>query len=52
MGILSFLKIIMNDEKSIEEFLSDIDCDLLQYAEELREKVLTFIYLPTLTPQA
>ena len=34
-GILSFLKIRMNDKKSIEEFLSDIDSDLLQYAGEL-----------------
>ena len=29
------LKIRMNDKKSIEEFLSDIDSDLLQYAGEL-----------------
>ena len=42
-GILSFavLKIRMNDRKSIEEFLSDIDCDLLQYAGELRKKGFT-----------
>ena len=32
------LKIRMNDKKSIKEFLSDIDCDLLQYAGELRKK--------------
>ena len=31
----------MNNRKSIEEFLSDIDCDLLQYAVELREKGFT-----------
>jgi len=31
----------MNDSKSIEEFLSDIDCDLLQYAGELRKKGFT-----------
>ena len=29
---LAVLKIRMNDRKSIEEFLLDIDCDLLQYA--------------------
>jgi len=40
---LSFvvLKIAMNDRKSIEEFLSDIDCDLFQYAGELRKKGFT-----------
>ena len=42
-GILSFavFKITMNDRKSIEELLSDIDCDLLQYAGELRKKGFT-----------
>ena len=42
-GILSFVvwKITMNNRKSIEEFLSDIDCDLLQYAGELRKKGFT-----------
>ena len=41
--ILSFvvLKIKMNDKKSIKEFLSDIDIDLLQYGEELRKKEFT-----------
>ena len=36
MGILSFavLKIAMNERKSIEEFLWDIDCDLLQYEKK------------------
>ena len=45
MGILSFvvLKITMNDGKSIEEFLWDIDCDLLQYTGELRKKGFTSI---------
>ena len=39
-GILSFvvLKITMNDRKSIGEFLWDINCDLLQYAGDLRKK--------------
>ena len=32
----------MNDEKSIEGFLADIDCDLLQYVGEFRKKVFTF----------
>ena len=32
-----------NDKKSIVEFLSDIHCDLLQYAGELRKKRLTSI---------
>ena len=42
-GILSFvvLKITMNDRKSIGEFLWDIDCDLLQYAGDLRKKAFT-----------
>ena len=42
-GLLSFvvLKITMNDRKSIEEFPWDIDCDLLQYARELRKKGFT-----------
>ena len=31
----------MNDRKSIEEFPWDIDCDLLQYARELRKKGFT-----------
>ena len=31
----------MNDRKSIEEFLWDIDCDLLQYAGDLRKKGVT-----------
>ena len=31
----------MNDRKSIEEFPWDIDCDLLQYAGELRKKGFT-----------
>jgi len=35
------LKIRMNDRKSVEEFLSDIDCDLLQHTEELRKKGFT-----------
>ena len=41
--ILSFvaLKITMDDRKSIEEFLWDIDCDLLQYAGDLRKKGFT-----------
>jgi len=43
MGILPFavLKIRMNDRKSREKFLSDIDCDLLQYPGELRKKEFT-----------
>ena len=47
MGILSFvvLKITMKDRKSIEEFLWDIDCDLLQYTGELRKKGFTSIIL-------
>jgi len=42
-GILFFavLKIKMNDRKSREEFLSDIDCNLLQYLVELRKKEFT-----------
>jgi len=42
-GILpsAVLKIRMNDRKSREEFLSDIDCDLLQYPGELRKKEFT-----------
>ena len=41
--ILSYavLKIRMNDRKSKEEFLSDIDCDLLQCAGEIRKKGFT-----------
>jgi len=31
----------MNDRKSVEEFLSDIDCDLLQYTGQLRKKEFT-----------
>ena len=31
----------MNNRKSIEEFLSDINCDVLQYAGELRKKGFT-----------
>jgi len=41
MGILSFTVLQMNDRKSVEEFLSDIDCDLLQYAGQLRKKGFT-----------
>ena len=32
----------MNDKKSVEKFLLDIDCDLLQYEGELRKKGFTF----------
>ena len=37
-GILSFLKIRMNDTKSIREFLSGIDCDLILHVGESRKK--------------
>ena len=46
--ILSFLKIRMNDKKSIEEILSDIDCDLLQHAGELRKNWQKKIFGPVL----
>ena len=46
--ILSFLKIRMNDKKSMEEILSDIDCDLLQNAGKLRKNWQKKIFRPVL----
>ena len=41
--ILSFLKIRINDRKSVKEFLSDIDCDFLQYVEKVHLKIVCLV---------